>query len=120
MKKRYPRAVRFRRIASNNNSVQQVRRFPLIPFSTAISAQTVELEFEQPVIIASNAVAITNIVDNNGDKPISFAYGAGVVSQIEITFPGGGPTSITIPFEDPALRGQVGQYVQQGTYTPPG
>lgn len=119
MKKRYPRSVRFRRIASNNNQTQQTRRFELIPTAT-ITGQVVTLTFDRPVTILSNAVAITGIRDQVPAAPTVMGYGAGGTSTVAITFPGAAPTSIDVPFEDGAIRDQIGAYVKSGNYAPPG
>lgn len=119
MKKRYPRAVRFRKIASNNNQTQQVRRFELVPVAS-ITGQVVTLTFDRPVTILSNAVAITGIVDQVPVAPTAIAYHTGTTNAVDLTFPGAAPTSVTVPFEDPAIRDQVGAYLRAGSYAPPG
>lgn len=118
IKKRYPRAVRFRKIASNNNSVQQVRRFELVP-TVSITGQVVTFAFDRPVIIPSNAVETTGIIDQVPAAPTIIAYTPGSTSSVDITFPGAAPTTITVPFEDPAIRDQIGAYVRAGDYTEP-
>jgi len=118
MKKRYPRAVRFRRIASNNNNVQQVRRFELVP-DVSITGQVVTFTFDRPVVIPANAAAITGIVDQVPVAPTSIVYAPGTTSAVNITFPGAAPTTVNVPFEDPAIRDQIGAYVRAGDYTEP-
>lgn len=115
MKKRYPRAVRFRKNASNNNQTQQVRRFELVPVLT-ITGQVATLTFDRPVTILSNAVAITGITDQVPASPTIIAYHPGTTSAVDITFPGAAPVTITIPFEDPAIRDQIGAYIRAGDY----
>ena len=119
MKKRYPRAVRFRRIASNNNQTQQVRRFELVP-TVSITGQVVTFAFDRPVTILSNADQITGIVDQVPASPTSLAYTPGSTSSVDLTFPGAAPTTVTVPFEDPAIRDQIGAYLRAGSYAPPG
>jgi hypothetical protein len=119
MKKRYPRAVRFRKIASNNNQTQQVRRFELVPTIT-ITGQVVTMAFDRPVSILSNALEITGIVDQVPVAPTAIGYTTGSTSSVDLTFPGAAPTSITVPFEDRAVRDQVGAYIRAGSYTEPG
>jgi hypothetical protein len=115
MKKRYPRGVRFRKIASNNNQTQQVRRFELVP-TISIVGQVVTFTFDRPVTILSNAADITGIVDQVPVAPTSIAYHTGTTSAVDLTFPGAAPTSVTVPFEDPAIRDQIGAYIRPGVY----
>lgn len=115
MKKRYPRAVRFRKIASNNNQTQQVRRFELVPDVSAVG-QVVTFTFDRPVSILSNAVAITGIADQVPASPTLIAYHPGTTSAVDITFPGAAPTSVTVPFEDRAIRDMIGAYIRAGSY----
>lgn len=116
MKKRYPRAVRFRKNASNNNQTQQVRRFELVPTMT-VTGQVVHFSFDRPVTVLSNAAAITGMVDQVPTSPTSIEYHPGTTQEVDITFPGAAPTTVTVPFEDPAIRDQVGAYIRAGDYT---
>jgi hypothetical protein len=118
-KKRYARSVRFRTIASNNNQTRQTRRLELIPV-LSITGQVVTAAFDRPVTINSNALKLTNIVDQVPLSPTAFEYTPGSMSSVDITFPGAAPTTITWPFEDPTIRDQVGAYVRPGDYTEPG
>lgn len=119
MKKRYPRSVRFRKQMSNNLQTVQTRRFELVPV-LSITGQVVTAAFDRPVSILSNAVGITGIVDQVPAAPTSIVYTPGSTQSVDITFPGAAPTSVVWPFEDPAIRDQVGAYVRAGSYTPPG
>jgi hypothetical protein len=119
MKKRYPRAVRFRKIASNNNQTQQVRRFELVPV-ISITGQVVTMTFDRPVTILSNAVTITGIVDQVPAAPTAVAYHTGTTNAVDFTFPGAAPTAVNVPFEDRAVRDQVGAYIRAGAYSEPG
>ena len=118
MKKRYPRAVRFRRQMSNNLQTVQTRRFELVP-TVSITGQVVTFAFDRPVTILSNAVNITGIVDQVPAPPTIMAYTPGSTSSVDITFPGAAPVTITVPFEDPAIRDQVGAYLRAGDYIEP-
>lgn len=115
MKKRYPRAVRFRRIASNNNQIQQTRRFELVPTVSNL-LQVVTCLFDRPVIIRSDAVAVTGIRDQASLPPTAITYTPGSTQSVDITFGGAAPTTITFPFEDLAIRDQIGAYVRAGDY----
>ena len=115
MKKRYPRSVRFRKQMSNNLQTVQTRRFELVPTVSAVG-QVVTLAFDRPVSILSNALAITGIVDQVPLAPTAIGYTPGSTSSVDLTFGGAAPTTITVPFEDPAIRDQVGAYVRAGAY----
>lgn len=118
MKKRYPRSTRFRKQISNNLQTVQTRRFELVP-TISITGQVVTMTFDRPVSILSNAASATGIRDQVPAAPTSIVYHSGTTSAVDITFPGGAPTSVTVPFEDPAIRDQVGAYIRAGSYTPP-
>ncbi len=119
IKKRYARATRFRTIMSNNLQTKQTRRQDLVP-SVSITGQVVTFTFDRPVTILSDAATITGIRDQADAAPTSMVYGAGGTNEVDITFPGAAPTTVTVPFEDNAIRDQIGAYVRPGDYSEPG
>ncbi len=118
IKKRYARATRFRTIMSNNLQTKQTRREDMVPVLT-IAANQGTFTFDRPVTVLSDAVAITGMRDDVNAAPIAIDAG-GSPGIVVVTFPTGHTiTDIVVPFEDPAIRSQIGAYVRGGTYVVP-
>lgn len=114
-KKRYARATRFRKIMSPNLSLQQTRRYPIQIIAASLSTPDAVLTVDRPFILASDGLTNTGIRTQGGVAPTGITINS--ASQFTLHFPAMTTiTEVEIPFEDPWVRGQTGEYLQNGAF----
>lgn len=115
-KKRYANTAARRKPAAGVGDANRIgSRTPIIPSVGAPASTSVTITFTEPVILkgfpAVFDTSTPTITVNNATRPTP--------TTVVLTFNAAPTGAITWPFEDPAIRNQVGGYVQPGGYTFP-
>lgn len=114
--KRYPnRAARRKAMAGIGAANRLGTRTPIIPTLSKASGADVTITFDGPVSLKG----LPAYEDNAGTPHVVTAAELTAPNVLELTLNGNASTTLTIPFEDPAVRNNAGGYVQPGTYTFP-
>lgn len=110
-RKRYPGAQARRGKTSPGSAANVIKRTPITLLDAAVSTPTVVLTLDQVVIVNG----VPQYPNDNGDMPDT----ASMTGPEEVTLHYPSATvSLTVPFEDPAIRNGVGGYVLPGTFPP--
>lgn len=115
-KRRYKNsAARRKTIAGVGAANQRGRRTPIIPEVTGDSSTSVTVGFDQAVILTGFPAAF----DTSTPTITVNAAVQTAPNEVVLTFNAAPSAAISFPFEDPAIRNNVGGYVQPGTYAFP-
>lgn len=112
-RKRYPNSVARRKVSGVGAEARLARRTPITPNMTAGTTSTATVEFGQPIILSG----IPQYLSSNSTLPVSVSLLT--TTSITLVYPlGSAIVSVSIPFEDPAVRNNAGGYVIPGIYAP--
>jgi len=110
-KKRYPNTVARRKISGVGAEANRPKQTPITITNTVPGASTV-LTLDTALI---SLKGIPQFESQTGLLPTAAEVtGPG---EITLTYVGTTPTSIIVPFEDPAIRSTGGGYVSPGTFS---
>lgn len=110
-KKRYPNRVARRTFSGIGADNKLTRRTPITITATTPGDTTV-VTFDQAVILTG----IPQWPNNSDHVPLTAVLSA--PDELTLTYPvPDTTTSITVPFEDPAVRNGAGGYVSPGTFS---
>jgi hypothetical protein len=109
---RYKNATLRRQQTSPGTANQRPRRTPIVPTVGAISGSTLPVTFPEAVVYSGILPGWTTTTRS------VIAVAVTSPTTVTLTFSGSlvGTSPLTIPFEDPAFRNQIGGYVQPGAY----
>lgn len=109
-KKRYPNTVSRRKLPSIGTQTQRPSQTPVRIVDVTLGTTTV-VEFDQAGLVV---FGIPQYASQLGALPTACVVTA--PNEVSLTY-AVAPTSITVPFEDPAVRNGGGGYVQPGTFS---
>lgn len=114
--RKYNKNIARRKEATGTGSANELTpRTPIIPTFGKPSTTHITVTFDGPVTFSGTP----GYVDNAATPHVVSAAGLTAPNVATITLNGNASTTLTVPFQDPAFRNNVGGYVQPGTYTFP-
>lgn len=112
-KKRYANtAARRKTIAGVGAANERGRRTPIIPTISDVTTTFATITLDQPVSLKG----FPKVTDASTPSITVNAAELIAPNQVKLTFNAAPSADLAWPFEDPAIRNQVGGYVQPGTY----
>ena len=110
-KRRYPNVGTRRKVGLIGQAAQLPRRTP-ITISNCVPGASTVVTFDQGGLVLDG---IPQWPQNTGAMPTAAALTG--PNELTLTYAAPAPTSITVPFEEPAVRNGAGGYVLPGTFS---
>lgn len=110
-KRRYPNVATRRKVGLLGQSAQLPRRSPITILTLTPGASTV-VTFDQAIPVLNG---IPQWPQNTGAMPTAAELTA--PDELTLTYAAPVPTSVTVPFEEPAVRNGSGGFVSPGTFS---
>lgn len=111
--KRYANtAARRKTISGVGAAAERGRRTPIIPTISDVSTTLATVTFDQAVTLKG----FPRVFDTSTPSITVNAAVQTAPNEVVLTFNAAPSAAMSFPFEDPAIRNNVGGYVQPGTY----
>lgn len=110
-KRRYNKNPARRRLTSPGATTFRTRQTPINVINTVLSGSTLQVQFDQPVIIG----AVPQYRSANGHLPTNVVQDT--TDTVEMTYSTAPTSPFTVPFEDPGIRNSAGGYVRDELLT---
>lgn len=110
-KRRYPNVGTRRKIGLIGQAAQLPRRTP-ISITNTVPGLTTVVTLDQAALVLTG---VPRWPQNTGAMPTAATLSA--PNEVTLTYSAPAPTTITVPFEDSAIRNGAGGYVLPGTFS---